>query len=68
MLDGDSAHLTKFGTVTIDASGIVVAGFEGHGTSCRDVAALGALWAIGELQRELMRTLESPGGGNIAVD
>lgn len=70
MLDGDEAKLTRTGTVTIGGKSnchIVVEGFSGKGCSCRDVAALAMLWAIGELQRELMRTLEKPGGGSCGV-
>lgn len=70
MLDADEAKLTKTGTVTIGGDSnchVVVEGFEGDGCSCRDVAALAMLWAIGELQRELMGTLERPGGGSCGV-
>ena len=70
MLDADEAKLTKTGTVTIGGHGrlrVIVEGFEGDGCSCRDVAALAMLWAIGELQRELMATLEKPGGGSCGV-
>lgn len=28
---------------------------------------LHAVWAIGELQRELMKTLERPGGGDVGI-
>lgn len=68
MLDANPARLYQNGTVTVTPTGITVAGFEGLNASCRDVAALAALWAIGELQRELMATLERPGGGKIGVD
>lgn len=69
MLDGDEAKLTRIGSVMIsDGRRIEVIGFSAKGAGCRDVAALGALWAIGELQRELMKTMRKPGGGNIVVD
>jgi hypothetical protein len=68
MLDAKPAALTKFGKVTIEAGWVTVEGFHAAGGSCRDVAALGMLWAIGQLQFELMRTLEHPGAGNVAVD
>jgi hypothetical protein len=73
MLDSEPARLTKIGTVTIHPTKqgcvqIEVDGFEGQGCSCRDVAALAALWAIGELQRELMLTLQRPGGGALGVN
>ena len=70
MLDADEARLTKTGAVTIAGKSnchIVVEGFEGENCSCREVSALAMLWAIGELQRELMATLERPGGGNCGV-
>lgn len=67
MLDAEHAHLTKLGTVTIDENGIHCEGFDGENCSCRDVAALATLWAIGELQRELMLTMQEPGGGKISV-
>lgn len=70
MLDGDEARLTKTGTVTVCTEGrlrVVVEGFRGEGCSCRDVAALAMAWAIGELQRELVKTLEKPGGGSVGV-
>lgn len=71
MLDADEAKLTRFGTVTIGAKNsnchIIVEGFSGEGCGCREVAALALVWAIGELQRELMETLERPGGGNVGV-
>jgi hypothetical protein len=67
MLDAEEARLTEFGTVTIRPDGIVVEGFSAENGTCRDVAALATLWAIGRLQEELMKTLERPGGGNICV-
>ena len=72
MLDAEPARLTKFGTVTVLPSKqgpvqISVEGFEGEGCSCRDVSALACVWAIGELQRELMQTLQRPGGGAVGV-
>lgn len=72
-LDADTAVLTKFGTVTVQPPSdgwvqIRVEGFEGNGCTCRDVAVQACLWAIGELQREVLRTIEKPGGGLIGVD
>lgn len=71
MLDGNEARLTQTGTVTVSTEGrlrVVVEGFRGDGCSCRDVAALAMAWAIGELQRELVATLQRPGGGSCGVD
>ena len=70
MLDAEEAKLTKTGTVTVGTEGrlrVVVEGFEGDNCSCRDVAALAMAWAIGELQRELMATMQKPGGGSCGV-
>ena len=68
MLDTNPAKLTQFGTVTIEGGGrIYVEGFSAEGGSCRDVAALVVVWAIGRLQQELMATLEKPGGGNVCI-
>lgn len=68
MLDANKAKLTKTGTMTITEDGILISGFEGEGTTCRDVTALAAVWAIGILQRELMPTLEAPGDGKIWIE
>jgi hypothetical protein len=68
MLDASPARLTEFGAVRVDAGSVLVEGFRAENGSCRDVAALGIVWAIGRLQQELMKTLERPGGGNVAVD
>lgn len=68
MLDAEQVKLTGIGVVTVTSHGVFVSGFCAENGTCRDVAALSALWAIGELQRELMNTLERPGGGNIVLD
>ena len=68
MLDIEKAYITDTGTVTITADGITIEGFDVNNASCRDIAALAACWAIGELQRELLKTLERPGGGNIGIN
>lgn len=64
------ARLTKVGTVTVGPGGlVVVSGFEGNeNCTCRDVAVLAAVHAIHVLSAELLKTIESPGGGAIAVD
>jgi hypothetical protein len=66
-LDAYHTVLTQHGKVTITEKGIEVEGFEGLNTSCRDVAVLACAGAIGELQREMMRNIERPGGGNIVI-
>lgn len=67
MLDAEPARLVKAGAVTITKSRIIVEWFDGEGTSCRDIAALAAVWAIGRLQDELRKTLEKPGASSIVV-
>jgi hypothetical protein len=72
-LDATKSYLTDLGVVSIfpgepgREAHIEVSGFEGRNCSCRDIAVLACLWAIGELQREILRTIEQPGGGNISV-
>lgn len=71
-LDSRPVKLTKTGTVTVHPSKegfvqIVAKGFEAEGATCRDVAVLACLWAIGELQREVLRAVERPGGGAIGI-
>jgi len=68
MLDEFPSFLTKYGRVVIEAHNTSVEGFGAHEASCREVAALALVWAIGVLQRELQATLEKPGGGNVGVD
>ncbi|AAN69497.1 conserved protein of unknown function [Pseudomonas putida KT2440] len=54
--------------MTITKEGISVEGFDVKGAMCRDVAVVAAAWAIGELQREMLKTIQKPGGGKISVD
>lgn len=69
MLDAYPARLTKHGTITIEPDGrICIEGFDGKGTSCRDIAALAMAWAIGVLAEDLRKTMERPGGGQCAVN
>jgi hypothetical protein len=72
-LDSKTSRLTKFGTVTVypdkeHGFRIVVDGFEAEGCTCRDVTVQACLWAIGELQREALRSIEKPGCGSIGID
>ncbi|MCP8349343.1 hypothetical protein DN387_13955 [Pseudomonas sp. FBF18] len=64
----DELKIRKTGRVTITKDGISVEGFDVKGAMCRDVAVVAAAWAIGELQREMLKTIQKPGGGNIGVD
>jgi hypothetical protein len=67
--DATPIKLTKTGRVVIEANGLVTAeGFDGDNCSCRDVAILACMWAMSVLQTEVTKTIESPGGGRIAVD
>jgi len=59
--------LDEFGTVVVARGWIEVRGFTADNASCRDLAALSLLWAIGELQRELNQLLERPGGSGCVV-
>ena len=68
MLDIEPARITGIGTVTITEDGITIEGFEADVASGRDLAALATVWAIGELQRELLKTLERHGCGNIIIN
>lgn len=69
MLDAHPARIVSPGTVTIAPDGlIVIADFKGDGCSCRDMAALAIVWAIGKLQEELMLLLEAPGKGSSVID
>ncbi|WP_426113499.1 hypothetical protein [Pseudomonas sp. DSP3-2-2] len=67
-MDQYEMMLSRLGTVTISKSGISVEGFQGKNATCRDVAIMATAWAIGELQREMLKTIMKPGGGNISVD
>ncbi|MFJ4397443.1 hypothetical protein [Pseudomonas sp. NPDC089396] len=64
----DEMKIRKFGRVSITKEGISVEGFDVKGAMCRDVAVMAAAWAIGELQREMLKTIAKPGGGKISVD
>jgi hypothetical protein len=66
-LDDQVTRLLSLGTVTVSATGIQIDGFDGINATCRDVAVLAMIWAIGELQRDLMSSIEMPGGGNACI-
>jgi hypothetical protein len=71
-LTAETTRLRKHGTVMIfpEKEGrvqIAVAGFEADNASCRDVAVLACLWAIGELQREVMLAVQEPGTNAIGI-
>lgn len=61
-------RIKRTGKVTITKGRVEVEGFEVDNASCREHAILATTWAIGELQRQLARTIKKPGGGNISVD
>lgn len=69
--DATPIRLTQFGTVEIPPEGpegmIVITGFEGENCTCRDVAIMACAWAIGRLQREMLKSIEKPGGGNTGI-
>lgn len=68
MLDRNPTQLTELGVMSIRDGAIMISGFRATDATCRDVAALAIVWAIGELQVELMKTLERPGANNACVD
>ncbi len=68
MLDANPAHLTRYGEVTIKVGGeIELRGFDGHRTSCRDLAVLAQLYAIRVLTESVEEALSRPGGGRAVI-
>ncbi|MBU1282744.1 MAG: hypothetical protein KJ989_13165 [Gammaproteobacteria bacterium] len=67
-MDEYEMALSRLGTVTVTKDGISCDGFKGKNAMCRDVAIMAAAWAIGELQREMLKTIKKPGSGKISVD
>lgn len=66
MLD---TKLRKTGTILMHEGHIHIAGFSADECMCREVAAHALLWAIGEMQRELVQLVAIPGGsGNTSID
>lgn len=63
----EKMQIIKHGSVIVSPDGIEVVGFDADNASCREVAIMAAAWAIGELQREMLRNIEEPGGGNICI-
>lgn len=59
--------IRAYGTVTVTEKGIVVEGFEFNNATCRDGAIAAAAWAIDQLQAEMLKTIERPGGGKICI-
>ncbi|WP_339521788.1 hypothetical protein [Pseudomonas sp. EA_35y_Pfl2_R111] len=68
MSANEDMKIKRTGKVTITKHGIEVEGFDVHNAMCREVAVIAAAWAIGELQREMTKTILAPGGGKISVD
>lgn len=63
----------KVGRVIITDGQVNVEGFEfihdaDAEATCRKAAMLAATWALGELTRELLATIEEPGRGRIVMD
>ena len=67
MLDAKHAHLTQHGCIVIEMvdgkTQMMITGFSGQGTTCRDVIALACAWASEQLAIELRETMQRPGGG-----
>ena len=73
LLDAEKSTLTKLGKIVIKHSEktgtqITIDGFDGDNCTCRDIAVQACLWAIGELQREALASVETPGGGIASVN
>jgi hypothetical protein len=68
-LDATESKLTRYGEVILHLGGdITVSGFDGENCTCRDVATLALVYAIGRLQEELMWQIMKPGGsGKVGV-
>ena len=67
MLDAQPAKLIKHGTIEISEREIKLTSFEGIGCTCREVVALGLVWAIAELTKELQATMQQPGNGKAFI-
>lgn len=65
MNNQEAMFITRTGKVTIENGRILVQGFNSENTSCRELVILAAAWALGELQREMLKTIERPGAGSI---
>jgi len=67
MLD---THLNSPGTILMHNGHIYVGdGFDADDCMCREVAIHALIWAIGELQRELVEEIRTAGGsGNVSID
>jgi hypothetical protein len=67
MQSSDEMRITWPGRVIVEKGMVVVHGFSTENASCRELAIMASAWAIGELQREMLKTIERPGGGNIGI-
>lgn len=62
-------QIIKSGAITVQEGHISVEGYEVKDASCREVAAVALLDAIGILQRELQAIVYVPGGtGKCVID
>ncbi|MFI8479666.1 hypothetical protein ACIGCM_03755 [Pseudomonas sp. NPDC078700] len=64
----EQMKLTRHGKVSITKDGISLEGFSSSNASCRETGIMACAWAIGELQREMLKSIETPGAGNICLD
>jgi hypothetical protein len=60
-------QINQTGTITIADGRIDIEGFEFSNASCREGAIMACAWAIGELQREMLKDIQAPGGSNSIV-
>lgn len=61
-------ELSKTGTLLIHEGKIFFDGFEAKNCMCREVAIHAMLWAIGELQKEIVETLKEGNQGSSCAD
>ena len=54
--------IKKAGTVTVTENEIRVSGFDVDNAMCRETAIHALIWAIGELQKEVVELIAVPGG------
>lgn len=67
MQSADEIQITWPGRVTIEKGRILIEDFQVDNASCRDKAIMATAWAIGELQRELLKDIQAPGGGATGI-
>ena len=67
MMNIEPMQINQTGTITITDGRIEIEGFEFYNASCREGAIMACAWAIGELQREMLKDIQVPGGSRSVV-